>query len=124
MPHRASAASGPVRSSRSWRLEPLDADRAFSEIATRDLHVHAARLLAGEGAVERGAELLRRLHPNAETAASFDDLLVMRVIEGRRDRAFFAVELDLTATNLRPPGVVADDGDDRNVLAGHGLELH
>src|SRR5262249_40509033 len=58
-----------------------------------------------------------------EPAHGRHHLVVARVRKPGRDRARFAVELDLTATDLGPAGVVADDGDHGNVLADHGLEL-
>src|SRR4051812_6110132 len=47
----------------------LDADRAFAEVALRDLHVHARRLLRGEGGIQCGAELFDTLDPESDASA-------------------------------------------------------
>src|SRR4029079_19615071 len=111
------------RYGRVHALRGLNADRALAEIAFLDLHVHACGLLRRECAIERRTELRHRLDPEAEPAACFDDALVVRVVERSRGRAALTVDLNLSTADLGPSGVVADDGDDRNPLACHRLEL-
>src|SRR5438128_447113 len=84
-----------------------DADRAFAEVARAELDVHACGNLRGERLVEGGAELGRLRHPRAETSDGANDFVVARVVERRRDRARFAVHLDLTASALRPSSLAA-----------------
>src|SRR5690348_15639098 len=95
---------------RAW-LPLSNANRALSEIALSDLHIDARRHFGGERGVEGRTELVDRLDPEAFSAARLDDLLVTRVVEGRGNGALGAVDLDLPAADLRPAGVVADDGD-------------
>ena len=86
----ASLSTGPAKGPQMPGLPVfggLDADRALAEVALRDLHVHARGLPAGEGRVERGAELLDRLDPRSRRPPQrLDDLLVARVLERRRRR--------------------------------------
>src|SRR4030095_1804317 len=60
----------------------------------------------------------------AGTAARLDALVVPRVVESAGDRSIGTVELHLPAADLLPGGIVADHGDDVDLLAGHRLELH
>src|SRR5262245_10144604 len=101
-----------------------DRYRILAEVAAPELDVHQGGLSRGQGSLEGRANLLRLFDVFSMPAERLDDAIVARVRKRRRRRAIRPVELLLTAADLHPTGVVADDADHLDFLSHHGFELH
>src|SRR5262245_18041007 len=113
-----------LRSGCSATLGFLDRDGVFAEVAGPDAHVHHRRPARAERALEGGAQLLRTLDPLAVPTEGLDHEVVAAGRELARGGPVRTVHLHLTAQDLRPGSVVADDPDDIDLLPDAGLELH
>src|SRR5579883_1821907 len=88
-----------------------------------DEDVDAGGEAGGEGAFERGSDFFRSLNQFAIAAEGFDHFVVANAgAEFRRRR--MADNRALRVLDLPPRAIVADDGDDGQLLAHHALKLH
>src|SRR5207237_6499073 len=87
-------------------------------------HVHAGGLAGGEGALDRGADLVRLSDELAVAAHALDDLVVAAVVaEHAGDNSILAIHRALADGDLAPLAVVANYRDDGDVEAHEGVEV-
>ena len=99
--------------------------RSSSEMTAGSVrHVDDAADAAGDGALQRRAQLLEALDALAVSAERFGEPVVADTRERARDVTSWSEELVLLVADVTPAGVVRDDHDHGQLVADRGGHLH